>query len=171
VVDSPGVDLDDPQQQETILSADPVTVKLSFDEVKLYRPSVAMRRDLYGFISDVYSEVSTQPRLMRMQLFLSSLTDESEREQGIAMYNAAIANGLAITLNRNKEFRRDLYILCSKLRGKPGQIGKQQAEELGNELAEQATPEDTVALYAQLLVLAGLGGAVNARPPRRHRAA
>lgn len=142
----PEKNLDDAATQHEIMHPDPVTVKLSYGDVRLHQPSIEMQRRISGFVNGVVSDVA-------------------EDHPKALLDNRLFANRLASKLTINKNLERIVFLLAAKLFDKPGRVDDDMAEEFADEISSKATSDDVAVLYAQLVVLARVNDAAPKQDP------
>lgn len=150
----PEYNLDDPKDQHRIQNPDPAKLTLSYGEVTLHSPSIAMRQLIYGFVKNVYNEVQTRPGPTRWLDAALATKDKVAQARAFRRLGTLIGEEIIAEINRNAEYKDDLCFICGKLMGKAGTVSDEQAEKLGREIVSKAAPNDFGLLYAQVTILA-----------------
>lgn len=131
--DKDGLNLDDPLTQEQILNPEGVELKLSYQTIRLYPPSMMVRKLSHGFtkgiLGDAYDHQPKDGYVFTMRVMQSLMASPD-------------------TLLR-------LYRFMAQLCGRPGAIDDKSEIELATEFAERTNEDDTSILFYHLATANG----------------
>jgi hypothetical protein len=132
--EQPKVDLDNPRDQELILHPEGTDVALSYGSVRLYPPSMMLRKLCNGFAKEIIADAAeTNPK--NAQMYMLRVASVLMRAPGPMMR---------------------LFRLVGFMCGHPGAIDEPEAIEFATELAEKTNEDDVAVLFAALCSNCGI---------------
>jgi hypothetical protein len=129
----PNTDLDDHATQERIRNPEGCEVELSYETLRLYPPSFAMRREIYAFCTEILAESA----------------EKGPTSSGV--YSMRIVSLINRYRNAAQVYRHTAYLF-----GKPNAINDADSIKFATEIGAQATPDDTAALFSHLCLVADI---------------
>jgi hypothetical protein len=119
-------------------------LELSYETIRLYPPTMALRRQIFGFCT----------RILKM-VFLELPPGVARTAEGVDRVGTFINMGVTEKINESPQTSADTVGYIVRMMDKPGKMTNEDAIPLATEILEKASWKDLVKLFAHLSTVSG----------------